>query len=74
MSDPGIDKALQTERVEFDPASRKKELNVAFKAIEDAAPACFMWSHRMLHGISNAIEFEPDPTGRIFGTHIVVKP
>jgi peptide/nickel transport system substrate-binding protein len=73
MSDPGIDKALAVERVEFDPASRKKDLNVAFKAIEDASPACFMWSHRMLHGISNAIEFEPDPTGRIFGTHIVVK-
>lgn len=73
ISDPAIDKALAAERVEFDPASRKKDLNAAFKAIEDAAPACFMWSHHMLHGISNTIDFEPDPTGRIFGTHIIVK-
>jgi peptide/nickel transport system substrate-binding protein len=73
ISDPNIDKALAAERANFDPASRKKALNAAFKAIEDAAPACFMWSHHMLHGISNAIEFEPDPTGRIFGTDITVK-
>ena len=73
ISDPNIDKALAAERATFDPAERKKALNVAFKAIEDAAPACFMWRHHMLHGISNTIEFEPDPTGRIFGTDIIVK-
>jgi len=73
LSDPNIDKALAAERVAFDPDQRKKQLNVAFKAIEDAAPACFMWGHHMLHGISNTIEYKPDPTGRIFGTHIVVK-
>lgn len=73
ISDPGIDKALAAERVDFDPTSRKKQLNAAFKAIEDAAPACFMWGHHMLHGISDTIEFHPDPTGRIFGTHIIVK-
>lgn len=73
VSDPNIDKALAAERANFDPAGRKKALNLAFKAIEDAAPACFMWSHHMLHGISNTIEFQPDPTGRIFGTEITVK-
>jgi peptide/nickel transport system substrate-binding protein len=73
ISDPAIDKALAAERATFDPAARKKALNVAFKAIEDAAPACFMWSHHMLHGISNKIEYQPEPTGRIFGTEITVK-
>jgi peptide/nickel transport system substrate-binding protein len=73
ISDPNIDKALAAERASFNPAERKKALNVAFKAIEDAAPACFMWSHHMLHGISNTIDFEPDPTGRLFGTDIIVK-
>jgi peptide/nickel transport system substrate-binding protein len=73
VSDPGIDKALAAERAEFDPSARKKELNVAFKAIEDAAPACFMWSHHMLHGISNTIEYQPEPTGRVFGAAIKVK-
>jgi peptide/nickel transport system substrate-binding protein len=74
ISDPGIDKALAAERVTFDPAQRKKALNAAFKAIEDAAPACFMWGHHMLYGISNAIDFRPNPAGRIFGADISVKP
>jgi peptide/nickel transport system substrate-binding protein len=74
ISDPGIDRTLAAERVTFDPAQRKKALNAAFKAIEDAAPACFLWSHRMLYGISNAIEFRPNASGRIFGTEISVKP
>jgi peptide/nickel transport system substrate-binding protein len=73
ISDPGIDKALATERVTFDPAQRKKALNVAFKAIEDAAPACFLWNHHMLNGISKTIEHKPTPSGRIFGTDIFVK-
>jgi peptide/nickel transport system substrate-binding protein len=74
ISDPGIDRTLAAERVTFDPAQRKQALNAAFKAIEDAAPACFLWSHRMLYGISNAIEFHPNASGRIFGTEISVKP
>ncbi len=73
ISDPGIDQALAAERVTFDPAARKTALNVAFKAIEDAAPACFMWNHHMLYGISNTIEHNPTASGRIFGTDIVVK-
>ena len=73
VSDPNIDKTLAAERATFDPTARKKALNAAFKAIEDAAPACFMWSYHMLHGISNTIEYQPEPTGRIFGTEITVK-
>ena len=73
ISDPNIDQTLATERVTFDPAERKKALNVAFKAIEDAAPACFMWRHHMLYGESKNIEHRPTPSGRIFGTEIVVK-
>ena len=73
ISDPQIDKTLATERVTFDPAERKKALNLAFKAIEDAAPACFMWRHHMLYGESKSIEYKPNPGGRIFGTEIVVK-
>ena len=74
ISDPQIDKTLAAERVTFDPAERKKALNAAFKAIEDAAPA-------MLHvAASHAVRREPRPSstsprpsGRIFGTEIVVK-
>jgi peptide/nickel transport system substrate-binding protein len=73
ISDPGIDKDLAAERVTFDPAARRTALNVAFKAIEDAAPACFLWRHHMLYGESASVEHKPTPSGRIFGTEIVVK-
>ena len=73
ISDPKIDQTLAAERVTFDPAERKKALNAAFKAIEDAAPACFMWRHHMLYGESKNIVHKPNPSGRIFGTEIIVK-
>jgi peptide/nickel transport system substrate-binding protein len=73
ISDPQIDKTLAAERVTFDPAERKKALNAAFKAIQEAAPACFMWRHHMLYGMSKTIDHKPNPAGRIFGTEIVVK-
>jgi len=73
ISDPNIDKTLAAERVTFDPAERRTALNAAFKAIVDAAPACFLWRHHMLYGESRNIEHKPEPSGRIFGTDIVVK-
>jgi len=74
ISDPGIDRALAAERVTFDPAARKTALNLAFKAIEDAAPACFMWRHQMLYGESAGIRHVPTPSGRVSGIEIFVKP
>jgi peptide/nickel transport system substrate-binding protein len=73
ISDAKIDQALANERVQFDPAERRKALNVAFKAIEEAAPGCFMWRHHMLYGEAKNIEHKPTPSGRVFGTEIVVK-
>src|SRR6266508_1269292 len=73
ISDPKIDQTLAAERVTFDPADRRKALNAEFKAIEEAAPACFMWRHHMLYGESKNIEHKPTPSGRIFGTDIIVK-
>src|SRR5262249_49852936 len=73
ISDPMIDKTLAAERVTFDPAARKRALNAAFKAIEDAAPACFAWRHHLLYGESKTIAHKPTPSGRVFGTEISVK-
>ena len=72
LSDPNVDKALQKERVTFDPAERKKALNAAFKEIVDSAAACFMWRHNFLYGISKKIDYKPDPGMRIFGDAIKV--
>ncbi|MCC6775885.1 MAG: ABC transporter substrate-binding protein [Hyphomicrobiales bacterium] len=73
ISDPQIDKTLAAERITFDPAARKQALNAAFKAIVDAAPACFMWRHHMLYGGAKNVEYQPDAGGRVFGTHMIVK-
>lgn len=72
LSDPTVDKALQKERVTFDPAERKKALNAAFKAIVDSSAACFMWRHNFLYGIAKSIDYKPDPGMRIFGETIKV--
>jgi peptide/nickel transport system substrate-binding protein len=73
VSDPDIDKHLRAEREIFDPEARKKELNKAFAAIMEAAPACFMWRHRLLYGVAKNIDYAPTPSGRVFGVDITVK-
>jgi peptide/nickel transport system substrate-binding protein len=74
VSDPEIDRTLAAERVTFDPPARRAALNAAFKAIEDAAPGCFMWEHHMLYGESAGISHKPTPSGRVLGTEIFVNP
>ena len=73
ISDPAIDVAMAKQRVSFDPATRKVALNQAFKAIVDAAPACFLWRHHSLTGLARQLEHTPDPSDRIFGVDIAVK-
>jgi peptide/nickel transport system substrate-binding protein len=72
ISDPKIDAALHKERSIFDPAERKKALNAAFKAIVDAAPACFMWRHKLIYGIAKSVDYKPQPSNHIFGTEITM--
>ena len=73
ISDPEIDKYLQKERQTFDPAERKKVLNQAFAEIMEAAPACFMWRHKLLYGVAKSVAFDPLPNARVFGTDITVR-
>ncbi len=72
FSDPEVDRLLQAERATFDPVQRKKKLNEAFAEISRKAPACFQWRHLLLYGIAKNIDYQPLPTGRIFGTDISV--
>jgi peptide/nickel transport system substrate-binding protein len=73
ISDPAIDAAMAKQRVSFDPAGRKVALNEAFKAIVDAAPACFLWRHSVLTGLASQVDHDPDPSNRIFGVDIAVR-
>ena len=73
FSSKKVDALLQKERATFDPEKRKAVLNQAFAEIVKAQPACFMWRHKLLYGISKKVAYKPTPTGRIWGSDIVVK-
>ncbi len=72
-SSPIVDGLLQKERATFDPEERKKVLNQAFAEIVNQQPACFMWRHKLLYGISKSIAYKPTPTGRIWGVDMAAK-
>jgi len=72
-SNPALDKVLQAERQEFDPAKRKQLLLQAFDIIQDEVPAFFLWRVNMNYGIADNVEFQPRSDERVFGADIVVK-
>jgi peptide/nickel transport system substrate-binding protein len=73
FSDPQLDKLLQAERREFDPARRKQLLLQAFNLIQQEAAAVFLWRINALYGVSDKVAFNPHSDERIFGTDITVK-
>lgn len=72
-SNPKVDEVLFKEQQEFDPTKRKKYLSQAMSLITEEAPACFMWRHKLLWGISEKVEYKPLPDTRIFGLHMKVR-
>ncbi len=68
-----VDKLLVAESKEFDPAKRKALLLQAFNAIQEDAPAFFLWRTDQIYGVSSKVEFEPRTDERVFATDIVVK-
>ncbi|MBM3487030.1 MAG: peptide ABC transporter substrate-binding protein [Alphaproteobacteria bacterium] len=69
-SNPKVDELLRKERQTFDPVERKKTLNQVFSIITEEAPAHFMWRHQQVDGVSNTIDYQPTPSGRILSTTI----
>jgi peptide/nickel transport system substrate-binding protein len=72
-SNPKVDEILFKEQQEFDPAKRKKYLAQAMSLITEEAPACFMWRHKLLWGISEKVDYQPAPDAGIYGVHIKVR-
>jgi peptide/nickel transport system substrate-binding protein len=72
-SNPELDKLLNAERREFDPAKRKALLLQAFNIIQEEAPAFFLWRINSVYGISDKVTFKPHSDERIFGFDIEVK-
>jgi len=63
---------LDKEQAEFDPKKRRQYLSQAMSIITEEAPACFMWRHKLLWGLSNKVDYKPLPDGRMFGVHMKV--
>lgn len=71
-SNPKLDELLDKEKQEFDPQKRKKYLAQATSLLNEEAPACFMWRHRLLHGVSKKIDFKSRPDDRLYAWEIKV--
>lgn len=72
-SNPKLDELLDKEQQEFDPKKRRQYLSQAMSLLTEEAPACFMWRHKLLWGLSNRIEYKPLPDARIYAIDMAVK-
>ncbi len=72
-SNKKLDELLDKEQQEFDPEKRKQYLREAMSLITEEAPACFMWRHKLLWGLSSKVDYSPLPDGRIYGLDMKIK-
>ncbi|MGV6875070.1 ABC transporter substrate-binding protein [Pseudochelatococcus sp. B33] len=72
-SNAEVDEMLQAERQTFDPAERMKLLQQAMAKIVEEAPGLFLWRHKMAWGVASNIDFQPVPTGEVYGWQVKVK-
>jgi len=73
FSNPKVDELLDKEQQEFNPERRKKYLSQGMSLITEEAPACFMWRHKLLWGISDKLDYKPLPDGRMYGVHMKMR-
>ena len=71
--DAKLDELLDKEQEEFDAKKRRQYLSQAMSILTEEAPACFMWRHKLLWGLSNKVDYKPLPDGRIYGVDMKVK-
>lgn len=72
-SNPKLDELLDKEQQEFDPKKRRQYLSQAMSILTDDAPACFLWRHKLLWGLSNRVEYKPLPDARMYAIDMAVK-
>lgn len=72
-SNKKLDELLDKEQQEFNPEKRKQYLREAMSLITEEAPACFMWRHKLLWGISANVDYKPLPDGRTYGLDMRVR-
>lgn len=72
-SNKKLDELLDKEQQEFNPKTRRQFLAQAMSLMTEEAPACFMWRHKLLWGLSNKVDYEPLPDSRIYGLHMTMR-
>ncbi len=72
-SNKKVDELLEKEQQEFDPKKRRQFLSQAMSILTEEAPACFLWRHKLLWGLSNKVDYKPLPDGRIYGVDITMR-
>lgn len=65
-SNPELDALLQQERQTLDFEERCKVVRQAAELIAEEVPMFFMWSHRLVHGVSKGIEWTASADGEIW--------
>ncbi|MEA2658218.1 MAG: peptide/nickel transport system substrate-binding protein [Candidatus Binatota bacterium] len=70
---PKLDEFLDKEQAELDSKKRRQYLSQAMSILTEDAPACFMWRHKLLWGLSNKVEYKPLPDARIYAIDMAVK-
>jgi peptide/nickel transport system substrate-binding protein len=71
-SNTKVDELLDKEQAEFDPKKRRQYLSQAMSILTEEAPACFMWRHKLLWGLSKRVDYKPLPDARIFAVDMKV--
>ena len=71
-SNPKLDELLDKEQQEFNPEKRRAYLRQAMSLITEEAPACFMWRHKLLWGLSEKVDYDPPPNAYVYGVRMKV--
>jgi peptide/nickel transport system substrate-binding protein len=72
-SNPKVDELLDKEQQEFDAKKRRQYLAEAMSILTEDAPACFMWRHKLLWGLSSKVDYKPLPDSRMYAIEMTVK-
>ena len=72
-SNPKVDELLDKEQQEFDGKKRRQYLAQAMGILTEDAPACFMWRHKLLWGLSSKVDYKPLPDSRMYAIEMTVK-
>ena len=66
FSNPQLDALFRKERATFDPNERNKVLREAMSLLTEEAPGHFMWTHKMLWGMTRSLDYTPNPQERFY--------